>query len=427
MNKIHQFLTMPINLLLKLVFKDYELRIARRYLFSFRREFDFISIITFISFLGITTGIAALIITLSIFNGFRDFAEEQMLSFDPHIKIETQDTSYIKQIEQYLENKGDKLVYSKAVEGKILIKHRGAIQAAYLCGLEEDKIDKVSGLKQKCVAGKYQVGEVNTLENIVLGAGFADKMGISPFDTISVVSPDMIEYGVKQIDPNVYESAVVSALFQSYSKETDDTYIFSSLDFANELFFKNNENKISYNIRLNDISQLVDIKEDISRYLTKAKVETWYDLHSDIFNIMRLERLMVFIVMSLIISIAAFNLLSSLTMTVIEKQRDIAVLKAMGMNDTSIKRIFIAEGLFIGLLSMYWGTLIALIFCYLQVELNIFKLDTTKYLIPGIPISIEWWNILIINVFALVLSSVSTLLPAKYAFKQKIAEHIKNN
>lgn len=427
MNIFFQFITMPINYVLKLVFRDYELRIARRYLFSFRREFDFISIITFISFLGITTGIAALIITLSIFNGFRDFAEKQMLSFEPHIKVEARDESYVKQIEQYLDNKGDNLVYSKAIEGKILIKHKGAIQSAYICGLEPEKIDKVSGLKQKCVAGKYQVGELNSLESIVLGAGFADKMGISPFDTISVISPDMIEQGIRQIDMNVSERAVVSALFQSYSKETDDTYIFCSIDFANELFFKNSEKKISYNIRLNDISQLIDVKEDMSRYLTKAKVETWYELHSDIFNIMRLERLMVFIVMSLIISIAAFNLLSSLTMTVIEKQRDIAVLKAMGMNDTSIKRIFIAEGMFIGLLAMFWGTLIALIFCYLQLELNIFKLDTTKYLIPGIPVSIEWWNILIINAFALLLSGVSTLVPAKYAFKQKIAEHIKNN
>ncbi len=426
MNKIFQYLFFPIRLFLRLFFKDYELNIADRYLFSFRRDFNFISIITFISFLGITIGIAALIVILSIFNGFRDFAQDQMINFDPHIKIIVNNPSNQKSIENFLDKNKDKMDYSPAIEGKIIIKYKGALQAAYLTGIDTNKVSKVSGLIQKSVAGRYSLA-YEGLANLVIGGGLADKLNLSPFDTISLMSPDMIEYAAKQMDMNFESKARVSALFQSYSKEYDETSIFSSIEFAKELFFKNKNAKQNYNIRIHNFKEVDDIKSQLQRQFPSEEILTWYDLHADMFNIMKLERLMVFVVMSLIIAIAAFNLLASLTMTVIEKQRDIAILKAIGMPDASIRRIFIAEGLYIGLVSVFWGTILGLLFCWGQIEFNWFSLDTSKYLIKGIPISIEYWNILLIDVFALMLSLLSTLLPGKYAFSQKIVQFLKNS
>jgi len=142
---------------------------------------------------------------------------------------------------------------------------------------------------------------------------------------------------------------------------------------------------------------------------------------------MKLERLMVFVVLSLIIVIAVFNLLASMTMSVIEKQRDIAVLKSMGTDDKSIRKIFLISGAYIGLLAVYWGTILGLGFCYGQIHFNWFHLDTNKYLINGIPISVDYLNVLFIDIFAVFLSFVSTIIPAKYAGKQKIVNFLKNN
>ena len=145
------------------------------------------------------------------------------------------------------------------------------------------------------------------------------------------------------------------------------------------------------------------------------------------FNIMKLERMMVFIVLSLIIVIAVFNLLASMTMSVIEKQRDIAILKSIGADNKSVRKIFLLAGADIGLLAVFWGNVLGLGFCYGQIYFNWFQLDTSKYLIRGIPITIDYYNILIIDIFAVFLSFVSTLIPAKYAANQSIVKFLKNN
>ena len=425
-HKIIEILLNPFSMILGLFADKLELNIAKKYVFQFRREFSFISVITFISFIGITLGIAALIAVISIFNGFRDFAMDQLISFDPHIRVISKSDTASRELNQFLNQNRNLLDYSPAIHGKLILKNNDALQVGILNALDTGKIRSVSGISDRIVAGQFNVSYTD-IPNIILGAGLADKISALPGDTIFALSPDIIEQSVKSLDNSPEIPIRVSGIFLSYSKEYDDNVAFASLDFGKEIFFKSNSAIQNFDIRLKDFSDCDDFAEQIRSKFPKIEVLTWYDLHSDMFNIMKLERMMVFIVLSLIIVIAVFNLLASMTMSVIEKQRDIAILKSIGADNKSVRKIFLLAGAYIGLLAVFWGNVLGLGFCYGQIYFNWFQLDTSKYLIRGIPITIDYYNILIIDIFAVFLSFVSTLIPAKYAANQSIVKFLKNN
>jgi lipoprotein-releasing system permease protein len=417
----------PLALILSLFNKNFEFLIARKYVFKFRREFNFITIITFISFLGITLGIAALISVLAIFAGFRDFAENQIRAFDPHIRVVEVGEDVAAKFELFLNSQANRIKFSKSLQGKVVLSKRGALQAAEINALEINKAESVSGVSSKIAGGKYSLDNSDGVYRASIGFGLAEKLKVFPGDTIFALSPDIIESSVKTMNANSEIPILVSSYFMSYSKDYDDSYIIASLELGEELFTKREHNYINYDIRLNSIDDIEAFSADIRKDFPALKTLTWYDLHSDMFNIMKLERVIVFLVLSLIVVIAAFNLLASLAMIVVEKQKDIAILKACGCDDNSIRKIFIGAGAYIGLSAIYWGTLLGLAFCYGQQYFHWFKLDTGKYLISALPITIDYTTTLIIDIFAVALSLVSTIAPAKIAAKQKIGEFLSSN
>ena len=170
---------------------------------------------------------------------------------------------HYSEVEQYLQSKSQILNYSPVVNGKIIIKVNESLQVAYLTGLDTNKIKKVSGISNKCIAGRYSLANENGIPNIVIGAGLADNLGIIPFDTLFLISPDMIETSIKQMDLSYQIPARASAFFMSYSKEYDETMIFSSIDFAEDIFYKNDKIQRNFDIRLNNLNQIDDIIKDL--------------------------------------------------------------------------------------------------------------------------------------------------------------------
>ncbi len=395
---------------------SYEHQIAFRYLLS-KKNLKFVSIISAISVTGVTIGVAALVVVLSVFNGFGSLVSSILINFDPHLRVEStvsKDSSAYTPMLAYLSKNPQVQGCSPFVAGKALIVSRNVNRVVNIRGLETTKIHLVSGLKEKIVLGTTEFSEGRRNE-IVLGLILADRLGVVVGDTISVVSPSSAELATMQLGLPLIRRFHIIGIYESNNKDYDGYYAFTSLAASQSLFgkpgrvdgidirFSNSEKADSFR------QELIEIFGLQYRYLS------WYDLHSELFTVMQIERWCAYIVLCLIIAVASFNLLSSLTMTVIEKRRDIGILKSMGATNMSLKRIFALQGLFIGISGTIVGSMLGLLIVYLQEKYHLVSLDTTVYIIPAMPVEVHITDIVAIALAAIGLCALASRLPAKRA------------
>ena len=334
-----------------------EFFIAKRYLFS-KRKISFITIISAISVLGVTIGVAAMIIVLSVFNGFHNKVTSILIGFDPHIRIEAKSGAKLENYEAVLGDVKSFGISNSApfTLNKGMLSKRNSNKVIFIKGVDEETVDKVSGVKDLVQLGEFDLKNDGDFGGIVLGLALADQLKSYIGDTITILSPVGLEYSLTQFVEPITKEFIVTGIFDSDNREYDSKYAYISISNAQNLF-KLGDAVSGIEIRLNDINKSDDVKKEIqSKIGDNYSVLTWYDLHLDFYSILKVERWVTFIILSLIIAVASFNILGSLTMTVIEKKRDIGILKAMGASDNTITRIFLFEGLVVGLIGMFAGT-----------------------------------------------------------------------
>ncbi|ROL61643.1 ABC transporter permease [Bacteroidetes/Chlorobi group bacterium ChocPot_Mid] len=406
---------------------NFPLRIALRYIFT-KRSFHFITVISVISLIGITIGVAALISVLSIFNGFRDFTEKQLIGFDPHIRIQAQQGAWIQNPDSLTHSlkKINEIKYiSPLLQGRAVVIKSGNMQVFNLNSIDPASLNEVSDITKTTVLGTFYIGNINFSPAIALGAGLADRIKALPGDTISLISPTLIESSIRTFRLNNPVKAIVSAIFQTNDKNYDNLNAYTNLQTGKRLFNPPKNSVSTIDIKLFNINKTIEVKNQIEKKLpSDYSVNTWYDLHKQLYRIIDLERLLAFLVMSLIIIIAVFNVLASLSMTVVEKKQDIGILKALGAEDKDIRNIFIFQGSIIGFISTSLGVLLGLAFCYGQIYFSWFKLDGANFLISAIPVIVKTTDILIIALFALLLSICASIYPAKRASSTNIINSI---
>ena len=402
-------------------------RIALRYVFSLR-SFHLISVITIISIVGIVVGVAALISVLSVFNGFGEFARDQMIGLDPHLRISAKEGAWIENVDSVMPDlKGIKEVKAVApmIQGRVIAMNRNNMQVMYINAVRKDELKFVSGISDSIMIGQFNTEEVNGLPGIVLGAGLADRMAILPGDTLSLMSPKMIERSIKSHRKKKGYKMLVTGIFRTRTKDYDDIYAYADFSTGVKLFNPPEGSAFSIDIKLESIDDVEDVQPIVEKSVTGGLiVQNWYDLHKDLYNVMKFERLATFVVLSLIIIIAVFNVLASLSMTVIEKRPDIAVMKAMGASDKMMRQVFMTEGMFIGVVSTFAGTILGLLLCYGQIHYGWFKVDTTKYLVAAIPVSIHTIDVIVTAAFSLLLSLLTTIYPSKRAAESSVISGI---
>ncbi len=407
--------------------KSVELFIARRYLFG-KRTIRFVNVITLISIVGITIGVAALLIVLSIFNGFSEVVTGVMVGFDPHIRIEKSGGMTIddqsKLNEQFAKNsevKGS----SSYVSGKAMLVSGNKNMVAFIKGVEEQGVSKVSGLKQRVVLGEFTLTDTSQTNGIILGIGLADKLGCSTGDEINLISPSDFSSMTSAIFSPSIHKFTVKGIFSSGNREYDAGYAYISLPASQSIFRMGNKVN-GVEARLNSFENAFQVKDDLQhQLLTNYEISTWQDLHKDLYFVMKLERWSGYIILSLIILVACFNLMGSLAMSIIEKKRDIGVLQTMGMTPKRIARSFIYEGLLVGGIGTFFGILLGLLVLYLQVKYQLFALDTTVYIIPALPVKIELPDLISVSAASLGLSFLSAYYPAKKVAQFQPAESIR--
>lgn len=404
-----------------------EFFIAKRYLFS-KRKVSFITVISTISILGVAIGVAAMIIVLSVFNGFSEKVTSILIGFDPHIRIESKGNVRFGDYESILET-----IYSNGIENaapytmnKGMLATQDVNKVLFIKGVDENRIGNVSGIKEFTNYGIFSLKDNGSYGSIIIGFSLANSLKVFIGDTITILSPVGLEYSLTQFVDPITKQFIVTGIYDSDNRDYDSKYAYISLENSQELFrMENTVNGIE--LRSKNINDADNLKLKLLAQVdtNKFNVFTWYDLHKDFYSILKVERWAAFILLSLIIAVASFNILGSLTMTVIEKKRDIGILKAMGASEKMITRIFMFEGIVVGLVGMISGSLIGLGLALLQINFKIYKLDTSVYKLEALPIDLRVTDFIFIPLAALLLCFLASLYPSIRAAKQKPVESIR--
>jgi lipoprotein-releasing system permease protein len=403
------------------------LRIALRYLFSVRK-FHFITFITIISITGIVIGVAALIIVMSIFNGFGKFTEQQLIGVDPHIRVIPKNGPWLanyKQILKDLESYKEIKAFAPVVKGRMIITAEDNMKVVRLFGYDADNFSTVSGIDKSVINGSFEIDDTPIGKSIVLGSGLAYALKVNVESAVRIMPFKDIEASILSMSRRPGMQMFVTGIFSTNNPEYDDSYGITSIQNAVQLL-KIPEDVISgIDIRLFDIHNAEELQNRLQKKYPGFSILTWYDLHRELYTILKLERLAVFVVLSLIIIIAVFNILASLSMTVVEKRPDIGVLKALGASDGFIKKTYLYLGSIIGLISTGIGTAIGLAFCFGQIHYHWIKLNSAQYLIKSLPLTIVWTDVLLVILVSLGFSFLATIYPAKRAASVPVIEAIR--
>lgn len=407
---------------------NFERFIAKRYLLS-KHKINFISIISFISIAGITIGVAALIVVLSVFNGFGSLVTSFLMNFDPHLRIEYKIDSNQKnstQLEKLMKQTPDLKSYAPFVSGKVLVFSNQITQVINLKGIDTSATENVYNIKENIIYGSDKLVDEDGQAGVVIGLRLADELRTLVGDTITVVSPQGIERVISQFGTPNTQIFVVHGIFSSKNNEYDESLMFASLEEAQYLLGYNNEIQ-GYDIKLNNSDNSFNAKEFLESKLdaNTFEVNTWYDFHKELYSVMQIERWVAYILLSLIIAVASFNILGSLSMSVIEKKRDIGILRSMGSKEKSILKIFMYEGLMVGIVGTVLGVLLGYFICFLQLQYNIYPLDPTQYKIDSLPLEIRFSDFFYITGVSLFLSLIASYIPAKRAAKVDALQAIK--
>ena len=404
-------------------FNYFERFIAFRYLVPLRKG-GLLSVISWLSFIGICIGVATLIIVMSVMNGFHDELKKRIIGFNGHI--------YIKNIEPYFEND-----QSLSEIKEILFIDRNISIQALISSANKSNGIVIKSINDENIKFYEFVDNLNndnllTANSIILGEELAFSLGVLPGDEIKVTSSSMISTPLGQI-PRSHKMAV-SATFSSGMSEYDKNFAFTSLANVQKLLSLNNEIS-TIEIHLKDINDVEKVKSDLLKiYNDDYLVKDWIDLNSSFWEVLATERELMFFVLSLIIIIAAFNIVTSLFILVQNKNREIAVLKTIGSSDSSILRIFLLVGTFIGFSGTIIGSILGILFTInidtirnlLNSTFNLNLFPSEFYYLDKMPTSIDLTQIILIILFSLIISIIATVYPAYKASKTEIRGILNN-
>ena len=392
---------------------------------------SFISFISLISMAGISLGVAALIVVLSVMNGFQKEVRDRMLSVLSHIEISDGSGSMQNWQEVALQAKKHPEVRGSApyVEAQSIMLHDEAMRGVVLRGVLPDQEPNVSDVSKKLVAGKFsdlRAGEFN----IVVGKELARLMHVNVGSKVNLLVPQeqMTPFGAIP-RPKTF---TVVGIFEAGHYEFDSGLAFIQIEDAEKLMRLTGPSGLR--LRIDDMLKAPQVARDLSQMLQgNLYISNWSDTNRIYFAAVKSEKTMMFIILTLIIAVAAFNLVSTLVMTVTDKQADIAILRTLGASPRSIMKIFMIQGALVGLLGtglgVGGGVLVALnidvIVPFIERLLGIHFLAKEIYVISSLPSDLHWSDVGFIGGVAVVLAFLATIYPSWRAARVKPAEALR--
>lgn len=390
--------------------------IARRYLFS-RKSISLISTLTGISVVGVTIGTAVLIIVLSVFNGFFEVIKGLLLSNDPHIRIESAEGGgfhFSQELRKDLKSIPQIKAISPTITGKALLavdKNRNRVVTVKGIDLSSNK--QLANLKKNITQGSLQLGVKKHTAGILISNRLKSQLALRNGATIALLSAEGMQHALTQFTvPSTLQLKVSG--FYSITQIVDVPPVYISLEAAQRLFkYRNAVTGIE--IHLHNSGQAQAVQAKLQKKLGKQyKIATWYELKKPMYDVMHLEKWAAYLILMIIVLVAVLNIVGSLTMIVIQKKRDIGVMLTMGYTPADIKKIFLKQGLFIGLIGCGIGGALGLLLSWLQKVYGLIELSGS-FIIEAYPVSIHTGDVLLVLAGSLLLCLLASWYPAKRA------------
>jgi len=398
---------------------EIEKLVAFRYLKPKRKE-GFLKIISIFSFLGIALGVAVLIIVMSVMNGFRAELIDKILGFNAHIivkpfekKIESQNSNKLSSLSNII----DKTMFSFNGEGILINKDdtKGILIRGYL----KNDLKKINLLQKGIFEGSLENFNKNTIS---IGKDLAISLDLKISDKITLMSSSGIQTIIGTLPKQ--ESFTISSIFNSGFAEFDQNVIFMPVEDAISFFEASNDD-LFLEIYLKKPERIDEAKKKIQNLFSDYFVYSWADLNQSFFGALKVERNVMFIILSLIIIVAAFNIISGLTILVKNKTKEIAILRTLGVSSKSIAKIFFLVGFSIGFFATLTGVLLGVLFSYniekirslLSNLFNISLFPEEIYFLSKMPSEIDLNSILIITLCSIAITILVSIFPSYTASK----------
>ena len=390
-----------------------EKEITFRYLKT-RKKDGFLNIISIFSFIGIGLGVAVLIIVMSVMNGFRTELINKIVGFNAHVTVKPYENSINS---EKLQNNDLNLISKDLVftnSGEAIIIHKDYTKGLVLRGYKSTDFPKLEVIKKGNFIGKKD----QLIKNFIsIGKELSFDLNLKVGDKISIMSPSGIQTIIGSLPKQ--ETFIVISIFDSGLVDFDSNIAFINLSTL-ETFFGLNQEDRNLEIYLNDPSNIESMKIRVQKIFESEFIYTWSDMNASLFSALKVERNVMFIILSLIIIVAAFNIISGLTILVKNKTRDIAILKSIGVQNRSITKIFFLVGVIIGTSATLFGILLGVIFSlyienfrkFLSDIFNITLFPEEIYFLSTMPSEININSILIISISSIIITIIVSIFPA---------------
>ncbi len=402
----------------------FELFVALRYLRAKRKQ-TMVSVISIISILGITAGVMALVIALALSTGFKEDIESKIIGATSAVNLLRIDGTCILDYQQLQQKIGDSQHVTgsaPAIFNQVFISSSARNQGATLKGVDPALEGHVSDFFSRIVEGNPYVldkQELPTsgpipLENILIGKEMARALGVRVGESVKVFYPlgRMTPLGMTASEKTLR----VAAIFESGLWDIDSNWAYINIGSARRLFAFPPESASVIQFKTDDLDKVEAIADDIRTKAGQGFITTtWIELNKPLFSALKLEKLVLFLTIGLIVFVASLNIVTTLIMMVIEKQGDIAILTAMGATGKTIQRVFMLQGLIIGLVGTVLGNVLGIAASWILNTYKLIRLEAEIYSIPYVPFHVRVWDSVLVSLTAILISYLATIYPARSA------------
>jgi len=402
------------------------LYIAKRYLFA-KKSRNAINVISSISVAGVTVGTMALVIVLSVFNGLEALVRSIFNTFDPDLKITpATGKTFIPDSARLtlLSNVNGIACYSLCLEENALLKYGDKQYVAAIKGVDENYA-RVTGIDSSMWDGEFTLRSAQGRPYAIPGIGIANYLGMR----VNFITPLNIyvpkRTGSAELNPeDAFERNYIfpSGIYQ-VEQEFDSKYVFIPIDFARELLEYGSE-ITSLEIKFENGARESSVQKDVTRiFNSNFIVQNKYEQQEIFYKVMRSERLAIFFILTLILIIASFSIIGSLTMLIIEKERDIEILRSLGADNTLIRKIFIFEGWLISIIGTFAGIVFGFAVCWIQQNFGIVRLQSDSLIMDAYPVVMKIRDFIIVPVTVLLIGYWAAWYPVRYLTKKYLTRN----
>ena len=391
--------------------------VARRYLHS-RRNRGFISFITFFAIVGVALGVATLIITLSILKGFERTIKENVVSFTAHMQIYGFQSQVLANpeaaVKKVRERYPDVIAMAPYVAREGMIRSEGGIDGALVKGI--DPKNDISAARNHIVAGRYDLDERESgIQPIIIGKRLADRLHARVGSRLLVFALGGFALTLSQTRVMQFE---VSGVYETGMEEYDASYVYVNLGNAQRLF-QFGSSVSGFDVLVSDVGKVSELAQQIPADLGYPYyARTMFQTYRNLFSWIELQKSQIPIILALIILVATVNVIGTLLMMVMEKTNDIGVLQTLGATTQTIKKVFLYQGVLIGIVGTLAGNILAYGLCWIEMNYRLISLPSGVYYMTHVPIDLSWLNFVLVSVAAIALCYLCSLIPSRLAGKR---------